>query len=71
MDHYYLNKNAQPTHNEHELHKEGCSYLPDVTSREYIGYFQTESEALKETKRKHTNWIIDGCYHCCPSIHKI
>lgn len=68
---YYLNANSQPNHNEHELHKETCSRLPDLNNRIFIGNYQTDAEALRNAKVKYSGWIIDGCYYCCPSIHRL
>lgn len=68
---YYLNDNSQLNNNEHELHKETCPHLPNSNNRIYIGSFQTDAEALREAKHKYTEWIIDGCYYCCNSIHKL
>lgn len=68
---YYLNLNPQSEHNEHELHKENCSYLPSRDNLSYIGDFSSDTDALIAAKTKHPKYSIDGCYYCCPSIHRI
>jgi hypothetical protein len=35
---YYVNKNAQ-SNGDHEVHKESCSYLPNLENRIYLGVF--------------------------------
>lgn len=62
MDQYYVNKNAQPT-GEHEVHKEGCAYLPSVVNRTYLGSFSTCQEAIQKARTFYSN--VDGCYFCC------
>ena len=66
MDHYYVNKNAQPT-GEHEVHMGSCSYLPDADNRIYLGFFLNCSDAIREAKKYFPN--VDGCYYCCPNCH--
>lgn len=64
---YYVNKNAQPT-GEHEVHKSTCSWLPDAENRIYLGDFVSSTEALKAARKFYSD--VDGCYYCCPEIHK-
>ena len=64
---YYVNKNAQPT-SEHEVHKSTCSWLPDAENRIYLGDFVSSAEALKAARKFYSD--VDGCYYCCPEIHK-
>lgn len=66
-EHYYINKNAQPT-GEREIHKERCVYLPDIINRQYLGMFDNCKEALQEAKKFYSN--VDGCYYCAPACHK-
>ncbi len=67
MKHYYLNENAQPT-GEHEVHTEGCIFLPEVKNRKYLGYFNNCKEAIKEAKTYYAN--VDGCFFCSLECHK-
>ena len=66
FDHYYVNKNPQPT-GEHEVHCDGCDYLPEPQHREYLGYYSTCQEAVRAAKELYHN--VDGCYHCSRECH--
>lgn len=66
MDHYYVNKNAQLT-GEHEVHKSGCSYMPDINNRIYLGSFSNCQDAVREARKYYSK--VDGCYYCCPRCH--
>lgn len=66
MNYYYVNKNAQST-GEHEVHKSGCSYLPNAENAIGLGYFSSCSEALKKARDYYSN--VDGCAFCCPTCH--
>lgn len=66
MPSYYRNKNAQ-TNGDHEVHKDGCSWMPIVSNREYLGEFATCQPAL--TKAKQSDPYADGCVHCSPACH--
>jgi hypothetical protein len=68
MAKYYANSNAQPT-GEHEVHKEGCFYLPAPENRVYLGDFNNCEDAVKEAKKKYGNNAADGCYYCCRECH--
>ena len=63
---YYVNKNAQPK-GEHEVHKAGCSYLPDPENRVYLGDFTNCEDAVREAKKHYDN--VDGCYYCSRECH--
>lgn len=64
--HYYVNKNAQST-GEHEVHTENCSYLPDMSNRQYLGYFDNCKDAMQAAKKYYNN--VDGCYYCSKLCH--
>ena len=64
MDKYYVNRNPQPG-GEHEVHKEGCSRMPD--NPRYLGYFSYCWNAIKKAKDYYTD--VDGCYYCCKERH--
>lgn len=66
MDYYYVNKNEQPT-GEHEVHKDGCRFMPAPENRIYLGYFSDCSDAVKKAKEYYRE--VDGCYYCCPRCH--
>ncbi len=64
MDHYYVNDEAQST-DEHEVHKEGCTYFPN--NRTYLGYYINCQFAVKQAKKLYRN--VDGCYTCSRPCH--
>lgn len=66
---YYVNTNRQSGSGyNHEVHKEGCLWMPSLSNRKLLGWFATDEEALAAAKREY--YDADGCVHCCPSIHK-
>ena len=67
MNRYYVNENSQPT-GEHEVHEEGCVFMPDIWNRKYLGYFVDAKEACKEARKLYSN--VDGCYYCSREAHK-
>ena len=66
MDSYYVNKNPQTT-GEHEVHKEGCKFMPEERNKLYLGYFSNCRDAVKKAKEIYTD--SDGCYYCIPDCH--
>ena len=67
MKHYYVNSVPQPN-GDHEVHCEGCLWMPSINNRIYLGYFASSKEALAAAKWRYSS--ADGCMHCCPEIHK-
>ena len=67
MSKYYVNKNAQ-SNGDHEVHKEGCQWMPSPENRTYLGVFLNCSDALREAKKKYL--LSDGCAHCCSACHR-
>lgn len=66
MARYYVNKNAQ-RNGDHEVHKSGCSYMPDTENRLYLGDFDNCKDAIKEAKKTYPK--SNGCYYCCNEYH--
>ena len=66
MKRYYLNMNPQPN-SDHEVHKEGCRFLPEEHNQIFLGTFNNCSEALKEAMK--TYLLSDGCKFCIPECH--
>jgi hypothetical protein len=66
MDTYYVNDNAQ-SNGDHEVHKEGCSYLPAPSNRTYLGLFSGCASAVTKA-REHYNQV-NGCYYCARACH--
>lgn len=67
MPAYYVNKNCQSS-GEHEVHREGCSMMPDFNNRIYLGYFSNAINAVREARKIFNN--VDGCYYCSKEAHK-
>ena len=68
MERYCVNKLAQPN-GDHEIHKQGCFRLPDPWNRIDLGYQRDDAAALRAAQVYYPN-TADGCYYCCPSIHR-
>jgi hypothetical protein len=62
MNHYYVNKNAQ-ANGDHEVHRDGCSHLPEPVNREYLGVFANCHQAVYEAKRR-GYYRANGCFWC-------
>lgn len=67
MKHYYVNSVPQPN-GDHEVHCEGCLWMPSINNRIYLGCFASSKEALAAAKWRYSG--ADGCMYCCPEIHK-
>lgn len=67
MARYYVNKNAQ-ANGDHEVHREGCSYMPAPENRIYLGDFASCGPAKQEAKKHYST--ADGCYYCSNACHK-
>lgn len=65
---YILNTN---TNNEdHEIHVEGeCNHLPSLLNRESLGFHESCHSAVREAKRRHPTWDINGCFYCSNACH--
>ena len=66
MSRYYVNKNAQ-ANGDHEVHKSGCSYMPDSENRIYLGEFATCHGAVIEARKHYPQ--SNGCYFCSNECH--
>jgi len=64
MPAYYVNNNAQ-SNGDHEVHKDGCSYMP--TNKTYLGVFDRCKEAVSAAKTKYAQ--SNGCYYCSRECH--
>lgn len=63
---YYVNDNQQNT-GEHEVHNENCTYLSQIVSKTYLGYFDNCDDAVTKAKQHYSD--VDGCFHCCEPCH--
>ncbi|MCL6296276.1 hypothetical protein [Jejuia spongiicola] len=66
MASYYVNKNAQ-SNGDHEVHKAGCSWLPKVENRIYLGDFSNCKGAVRKAKEYYSK--VNGCYYCSKECH--
>ncbi len=66
MAKYYVNDNAQ-SNGDHEVHKEGCSYLAEIVSKTYLGDFSSCHDAVRKAKEIYRQ--SNGCYYCCYECH--
>jgi hypothetical protein len=66
MAHYYVNKNAQ-NNGDHEVHKSGCTFMPNENNRKYLGDFESCHGAVREAKKTYPQ--SNGCYYCSPTCH--
>jgi hypothetical protein len=64
MPEYYVNQNPQST-GEHEVHAEGCSYMP--ISKLPLGWFSDCHAAVEKARDYYKN--VDGCYYCSNPCH--
>ncbi len=63
MFYYFIDKNIQIS-GKHEVHKNDCEFLPDTSSREYLGYFIDCQEAINIAYEKYDN--VEACKNCIP-----
>ena len=66
MAYYYVNKNEQGN-GDHEVHNGGCSWLPKVENRIYLGSFTTCGPAITEARKHYSQ--VNGCAHCSSLCH--
>lgn len=63
---YRVNKNAQ-ANGDHEVHKSGCSFMPEQEKRIYLGDFLYCGSAVAQAKTYYTQ--VNGCYYCAKPCH--
>lgn len=66
MAKYYVNNSAQPN-GDHEVHRDGCSWLALIKSRKEIGEHYSCLSAVIEAKKTYTK--SNGCIHCSKDCH--
>jgi ABC-type sulfate transport system substrate-binding protein len=67
MAKYYVNKVAQ-SNGDHEVHKEGCSFMPSTENKKYLGDFSNCKDAVDEAKKTYPQ--SNGCYYCSNECHE-
>ncbi|MCC6913206.1 MAG: hypothetical protein IT566_05845 [Rhodospirillaceae bacterium] len=66
MPNYCVNKNAQ-ANGDHEVHRDGCSYLPAPANQHYLGNHLTCQSAVLAAKQVYRQ--SNGCAYCSPACH--
>lgn len=66
MKKYYVNKQAQ-INGDHEVHVEGCYWMPNQINLYYLGEHVSCVTAVTATKKIFQQ--VNGCVHCCNSCH--
>lgn len=63
---YYVNRQAQPN-GDHEVHKEGCGWMPLGDNKKELGEFNSCEAAIVRAKESYDQ--VNGCYYCCYACH--
>jgi hypothetical protein len=63
---YYVNKNEQ-RNGDHEVHADGCSWMPNPENKQNLGEFSNCQDAVKEAKKTFPQ--SNGCKYCCTACH--
>lgn len=66
MPRYYVNKNTDDQ-GDHEVHKEGCSWLPEPDNRIYLGIHADCHGAMEEAKKHYDR--VNGHAVCATDCH--
>lgn len=66
MARYYVNNNAQ-SNGDHEVHREGCSFLAIAKDTSYLGSYDDCRGAVKEATKTYST--ANGCKFCSPDCH--
>jgi hypothetical protein len=66
MKHYYVNDNAQ-SNGDHEVHANGCTYLPFIISKTYLGFYLSAVPAVQRARQYY--FQSNGCAYCCPEAN--
>ncbi|WP_417729678.1 hypothetical protein [Roseovarius sp.] len=66
MASYYVNDNAQ-ANGDHEVHRDGCSYMPSVANRTYLGEHAACDTAVAAARKRYRQ--SNGCFYCSRPCH--
>ncbi|MCK0132319.1 hypothetical protein MWU59_12480 [Flavobacteriaceae bacterium F08102] len=66
MGNYYVNKIEQKN-GDHEVHEEGCTWMPTIDNRMYLGNFFNCAFAVNKAKQYYSQ--VNGCYYCSKDCH--
>lgn len=67
MAKYYVHTKTD-AQGDHEVHKQGCAWMPEPENRLYLGDFSNCQDAVKEAK-EHYYRNSNGCKHCSTECH--
>jgi hypothetical protein len=62
MARYYVNKHGQ-SNGDHEVHVDGCSFLPNPEHKLYLGDYSSCFPAVAKAITIYPQ--SNGCYYCC------
>jgi hypothetical protein len=67
---YYVNRNQQ-INGDHEVHAEGCRYMPNPANRIHLGEFSSCRDAVEEAKKYYpkASGRVNGCLTCSTVCH--
>lgn len=68
MFYFYIDKAANPSTGEKEIHKDFCVKLSKVKNKEFIGRFKHFKEAKRKAQERFGK--VCGCSVCCPEGFK-
>ncbi|MCA1064297.1 hypothetical protein LCL98_12690 [Rossellomorea aquimaris] len=66
MAQFYVNQNQQ-SNGEHEVHMEGCDFMPFEKNLLELGGHSSCSSAIQKAKETYDQ--VNGCHHCTPECH--
>ncbi|KHE72113.1 hypothetical protein LD39_06275 [Halobacillus sp. BBL2006] len=66
MAQFYVNQNQQ-TDGDHEVHKEGCKFMPFEKNLLALGGHTDCASAMEEARNTYDQ--VNGCNTCCPDCH--
>lgn len=66
MPNYYVNKDPQDN-GDHEVHLDGCAWLPSLDNRLYLGEYLSCHDAVETAQALYAQ--VNGCCHCSNDCH--
>lgn len=67
MVRYYANRDAQ-ANGEHDVHGEGCHFVPESDKRSYLGEYTSCRHAVAAARTIYPQ--SNGCHACSPECHR-
>ena len=66
---YYYNRNSNKN-NKHEIHRQGCAYMPKEKNKMKIGLADDCHKAIIKAKERTGIEKFDGCAYCCSECNE-